>query len=87
MDILTYALFLFIYFILLALSTKIPIFGAINIPITLFIMVLAWNGITYDVIINNSITTRQIMTQQELALLTSLQVIIQALIVIFKLKM
>ena len=86
MDILTYSLFVFLYFILLALSVRIPIFGIINIPFTLMVMVLAWGGIKYDVIINNTITQNIIVSSQELAFLTSIQIIIQFIVFLYKLK-
>jgi hypothetical protein len=86
MDIIAFALFVLLYFVLLVLSIRIPTFGAINIPITLMVMILAWDGITINIATSSLITQATIMSQQELAFFTSIQVIIQALILAYKLR-
>lgn len=70
----------------MALSLRIGIFGVINMPIIIFLLALGIDGITMQVVVNNNIVNTTVINTQELVLIVFILVLIQFLIIVYKLK-
>jgi hypothetical protein len=86
MDILPFLIIFLLIFVMMLLSLRIGIFGVINIPIILFLIVLASDGITMKFVIDNNIVESVLIDFQQLVFIISILILIQFLIIIYKLK-
>jgi hypothetical protein len=86
MDILPFLIIFLLIFVMMLLSLKIPIFGIINIPIILFLIVLGSDGITMKFVVDNNIVESVLIDFQQLIFIITILVLIQFIIIIYKLK-
>jgi hypothetical protein len=86
MDILPFLIIFLLIFVMMLLSLRIGIFGVINIPIILFLIVLGSDGITMKFVVDNNIIESVLIDFQQLVFIIAILILIQFLIIIYKLK-
>ena len=86
MDVLPFLIIFLLIFVMMLLSLRIAIFGLINIPIILFLIVLGADGITMKFVVDSNIVESVLIDFQQLVFIIAILTLIQFLIIIYKLK-